>query len=73
MVFRGAAKWARLGDLDTGNDFDGARPEVLKIVRRVDHPDYNTVRLYNDIALYKLERDIDLNPHIRPICLQVGE
>lgn len=68
---KGPARWARLGDLDTLSNQDRAPSEILKIVERTNHPKYNNVQLYNDIALYKLERDIVLNPYIRPICLQV--
>ncbi|KAF6198849.1 hypothetical protein GE061_006872 [Apolygus lucorum] len=70
---RGPAKYARIGDLDTLSDTDGAKPEVLDIVRRVNHPGYRGIQLYNDIALYKLAKNVNLSPYIRPICLPVSQ
>uniref|UniRef100_A0A0A9X0K6 Serine protease snake n=3 Tax=Lygus hesperus TaxID=30085 RepID=A0A0A9X0K6_LYGHE len=67
----GKAQFVRLGELDTSSDRDGANPIVLKISELINHEGWNGMELYNDIALYKLERDVTLTPYIRPICLQV--
>uniref|UniRef100_A0A224XHH9 Putative trypsin-like serine protease n=1 Tax=Panstrongylus lignarius TaxID=156445 RepID=A0A224XHH9_9HEMI len=71
---RGLAKWATLGDLKvlSTDDEDYTDPVTLRIVERVDHPDYHSGRGYNDIALYKLERDVKFNAYIRPICLNTN-
>lgn len=38
------------------------------------HENYRVWRRYNDIALYKLSRDIDFsNPSVRPICMPTEE
>ncbi|XP_026808326.1 serine protease snake-like [Rhopalosiphum maidis] len=63
------AKWARLGDLDYASDTDEAKPNDYKIVERIIHPNYKPPSLYNDIALFRLERDVDFSPFVRPICL----
>nr|AGK40925.1 serine protease snake-7 [Nilaparvata lugens] len=65
----GRASWVRLGDLDTSTNEDDAQPEILKIAMTFDHPRYNPTQVYNDIALYRLERDVTFNKYIRPICL----
>lgn len=70
---RGPAKWARLGDLNTATDSDDAQTMIARIAQRYDHPGYDAVQLYNDIALYKLEREIKLSPYLRPICLDSGD
>ncbi|XP_015439901.1 PREDICTED: serine protease easter-like [Dufourea novaeangliae] len=37
------------------------------------HPEYSTKKLQNDIALMRLNRDVDYTPqNIRPICLPIG-
>ncbi|XP_073998778.1 venom protease-like [Rhodnius prolixus] len=67
----GLAKWATLGDLKVLSDEDEefTDPVTVRIVKRINHPDYQPGRGYNDISLYKLERDIQFNAFIRPICL----
>ncbi|RZF41610.1 hypothetical protein LSTR_LSTR000324 [Laodelphax striatellus] len=65
----GRASWVRLGELDISSDNDDAQPEILKIVLIHDHPRYRPPQVYNDIALYRLERDVEFNEYIRPICL----
>lgn len=72
-IFRvGPATWVRLGDLDISIDNDDAEPVELRIKRRINHPQYNGQRLYHDIALYELEREVKLNSYIRPLCLYTG-
>uniref|UniRef100_A0A2H8TSH9 Serine protease snake n=1 Tax=Melanaphis sacchari TaxID=742174 RepID=A0A2H8TSH9_9HEMI len=63
------AQWARLGDLDYLSETDEARPKDYRIVERIVHPNYKPPSLYNDIALFRLERDVDFSPFVRPICL----
>ncbi|XP_060870124.1 serine protease snake-like [Metopolophium dirhodum] len=63
------AKWARLGELDYNSKTANARPTDYKIVDRIIHPNYKPPSLYNDIALFRLERDVDFSAYVRPICL----
>ncbi|XP_050545990.1 serine protease snake-like [Daktulosphaira vitifoliae] len=64
------AKYVRLGDLDIETDTDDAKPSDFEIIQRVIHPNYKqTVSRYNDIALFRLNKDVKLSEYIRPICL----
>ncbi|XP_015380197.1 PREDICTED: venom protease-like isoform X1 [Diuraphis noxia] len=65
------ARWVRLGVLERvineSNTVD--RPKDYHIVEHVIHPDYNPPSLYNDIALFRLERNVIFSEKVRPICL----
>jgi len=63
------AKWARLGELDYNSETADARPTDYEIVERIIHPNYKSPSLYNDIALFRLERDVHFSAYVRPICL----
>ncbi|KAH0554649.1 serine protease snake-like [Cotesia glomerata] len=43
------------------------------IKERLTHPDYKVPLRYNDIALLKLEKSIELTAEVRPACLEVEE
>lgn len=66
-------------DCNIYNDKDGkeierdcADPiEIFGIDSFVVHPDYNRPKYSNDIALVRLNRDVVMKDHIRPICLPV--
>lgn len=45
--------------------------EVFGIDKFIVHPDYNRPKYSNDIALVRLNRDVVMKDHIRPICLPV--
>ncbi|XP_054282423.1 phenoloxidase-activating factor 1-like [Macrosteles quadrilineatus] len=70
--------WARLGDYDFSSTDDedrlDARSVVYNIIERVNHPEYEPRdrKYYNDIALYKLDRPVEFDQYIRPICLHTG-
>lgn len=60
----------RLGALDlTINPLVKDCPEDFKVIEIIQHPDYNSVSFYNDIALLRLDRRVEFNPFIRPACL----
>ncbi|XP_011341349.1 serine protease snake isoform X2 [Ooceraea biroi] len=42
------------------------------IVERIKHPDYKGSVRYHDIALFKLDRPLELNPRVRPACLEAS-
>jgi len=67
------ARWARLGDLDIVSQTDDARPADYAIVQHVLHPNYKISQRYNDIALFRLEKDVELSAYVRPICLNVHQ
>lgn len=63
------ARWVRLGELNIISTTDDARPKDYRIVQRVSHPDYKPPSLYNDVALFRLESDVEFSAYVRPICL----
>ena len=64
------ARWARLGVLArVFNESDVNRSNDYQIVQHVIHPDYKPPSLYNDIALFRLEKDVEFSKEVRPICL----
>lgn len=67
--FRGFAKWVRLGELDHSSTADNTKHEDYTIIERINHPEYNPPQMYNDIALYKVDREIVFTDYIRPVCL----
>nr|XP_024216244.1 uncharacterized protein LOC106677624 [Halyomorpha halys] len=69
----GVATWVRLGELDRSINYDDADPIELRIRRRINHPQYNDRRLYHDISLFELEREVKLNTYIRPLCLHTSK
>jgi len=70
LILRNKARWARLGVLErVVNESNADRPKDYQIVEHVIHPDYNPPSLYNDIALFRLERNVVFSEKVRPICL----
>lgn len=67
------ARWVRLGDLNYLNDTDGARPKDYKVVQRVIHPKYRSPSLYYDIALFRLEKNVEYSEFVRPTCLNTNQ
>lgn len=63
------ARWVRLGDLNIVSTTDDARPQDYRIVQHVSHPGYKPPLLYNDVALFRLESNVEFSMYIRPICL----
>lgn len=59
----------RLGDLNLERSDDNAEPENFRVVERIRNPDYKPPSQYHDIALLKLERNVQFNAWIRPSCL----
>ncbi|XP_048514853.1 uncharacterized protein LOC105687940 isoform X2 [Athalia rosae] len=62
---------ARLGEWDVNHDVEFFPYIERDIVSVVVHPEFYAGTLYNDIAILKLDHDIDFerNPHISPACL----
>ncbi|XP_060835010.1 venom protease-like [Rhopalosiphum padi] len=58
--------WARLGEL---NIYSDSSPVDYEIVERVMHPKYNPAYVYNDIALFRLGKEVKFSAYIRPVCL----
>lgn len=47
----------------------GQNVQNIAILERIRHPNYNFQRKINDIALFKLEENIEPNAYVRPACL----
>lgn len=62
----------RLGDYDLVETNDYASPETFRVAEIISHPDFSGMGFYNDVALLKLERDVEYNRFISPICLPTG-
>ena len=68
---RGASH-VKFGDVKRG-DFT-RNTYKYAIVKRFKHPKYDPMLFKNDIALFKLSRNVEFNPYVRPICLpQIDE
>lgn len=68
----GNVKYVRLGILSleiNPNEYRSDCPEQFEIIERIPHPNYSSRKIYNDIALLKLDRTVIFDPHIRPACL----
>lgn len=50
----------------------GDAMQERNIVERLKHPDYKASVRYHDIALFKLDRPLELNSRVRPACLEVN-
>ncbi|XP_069175553.1 venom protease [Procambarus clarkii] len=62
----------RLAEHDFNSDEDGATPEDFSVVETVLHPDYNPFQAYNDLALLKLNQDVNIQSNKMPACLPWG-
>eukprot|EP00102_Acyrthosiphon_pisum_P023739 XP_016660949.1 PREDICTED: venom serine protease Bi-VSP-like [Acyrthosiphon pisum] len=62
-------QWARLGGLNYSSETDDARPTDYQIDQRIVHPDFRKPSLYNDIALFHLDQDVEFSSYVRPMCL----
>ena len=49
---------------------DTTHAKEINIARIVKHPEFRNDSRYNDIALLKLERPVEINSYVRPACLQ---
>lgn len=61
----------RLGDWDVGGETEFYQHQDLDVAAIALHPDFNSGNLFNDIAIVKLDGNVNLRqgPHISPICL----
>lgn len=51
---------------------DDAYPQDYGISQKIAHPNYHSPSQYHDIALLKLNRQVDFNDYIIPICLETN-
>lgn len=48
---------------------DNANVQQIRVIEKIKHPLYKASTAYNDIALVKLEKDMQFNERVRPACL----
>ncbi|MCH1928475.1 trypsin-like serine protease, partial [Shewanella sp. C31] len=63
----------RLGELDILEESHSSNRIDVKIAQVINHPLYVPSKAYHDISLLKLEKEVQLGPSIRPLCLQTGK
>lgn len=62
-------KFIRLGDQNLKRTDDGAQIQEFSIAQVIRHPNYKPPSKYNDIALFKLDRDVVITDFVHPACL----
>lgn len=50
----------------------GDAMQERNITEMIKYPEYSRQVRYHDIALIKLDRPLELNPRVRPACLEVN-
>ncbi|XP_052836119.1 serine protease snake [Drosophila gunungcola] len=70
-IYEMAPKWVRIGDLNLVAAERTAETQLMRIEGIIRHPKYNKELYYDDIALLKLEREVELTEYVRPIRLWV--
>lgn len=66
----GPATKVRVGLIDLLAPGDAMQER--NIAKSIKHPDYKPAVSYHDIALFKLDRPLELNPQVRPACLEAN-
>ncbi|XP_065204393.1 serine protease persephone-like isoform X2 [Planococcus citri] len=69
---QGVPRWALLGDLNLTSTDDKAKPQIYRIVKVYDHPNYKAPSYYNDISLFELNTTVAMSPFVRPACLHTS-
>ncbi|XP_046669644.1 complement factor D-like [Homalodisca vitripennis] len=67
----GKARWVLLGAIDI-RDKDSPMRQQFQIVEHYVHKDYHSPLLYNDIVLFRLDRDVQFTMFVVPACLYQG-
>ncbi|XP_050545991.1 venom protease-like [Daktulosphaira vitifoliae] len=66
----GIARWIRLGELNQASNTDDAKPVDYEISERILHHKYDKSKShYNDIGLFRLNKDVIFSEYILPICI----
>ncbi|XP_050545992.1 clotting factor G beta subunit-like [Daktulosphaira vitifoliae] len=64
------ARWVLLGLINTDwIDDKDRQANLYEIEKRVLHKNYRPTSMYYDIALFRLNREVEFSENIRPICL----
>ncbi|KAH8354554.1 hypothetical protein KR084_007810 [Drosophila pseudotakahashii] len=70
-IYETAPKWVRIGDLNLVVEERWLEAQLVRIEKIFTHPNYDKEKYYDDIALLKLEREVELTEYVRPIRLWV--
>ncbi|XP_058790870.1 venom protease-like [Phymastichus coffea] len=62
-------KSVRLGERNLKSKTDGANPRDILVEEAIVHPEFDEETLKNDIAILKLNKDVQFTNMIQPICL----
>lgn len=60
------AKFVKIGILSLSQSNDQI---IYKVIQKIVHPDYDRTKTSSDIALLKLNRNVNFNENVHPICL----
>ena len=63
----------RIGEWDFSSTSEPLQNIERKIVKKIVHPKYNFFTYENDLALLKLDKRIDFQDNIIPICLPAND
>nr|XP_022912160.1 serine protease snake-like [Onthophagus taurus] len=66
----GEAQKVRFGILKS-NEIDDETFQEFKIIERIKHANYTRPAKYNDIALLKLDGNVNFTPYVRPACINI--
>lgn len=67
---RGPASKVRVGLINLLSPGDAMQER--NVAERIKYPDYKFSVRYHDIALLKLDHPLELNPRVRPACLETN-
>ncbi|EDV53273.1 serine protease snake [Drosophila erecta] len=65
----GEVNVVRLGELEFDTTKDDAEPEDFGVLALKAHPGFENPKLYNDIAIVQLDREVKFNRYKHPACL----
>ena len=63
----------RIGEWDFSSTSEPLQNIERKIAKKIVHPKYNFFTYENDLALLKLDKRIDFQDNIIPICLPAND
>jgi len=58
-----------LGEHNIRQDIESHQVQGIKVERVIKRPDYDTSSINNDIALLRLEKEVEFSPSVVPACL----